>query len=111
MGIKQRTVVEGDRVYNVWDQPATERQAVLDGNTRVRNDRTARRLDWGQPHLRIPELDLELLKQRNPDLASADGQVRRKAWIAFYNSAEALPYRVRPKAGGATNRSYLGGRQ
>lgn len=111
MATQQRNVVEGDRVYNVWDQP--ERGAILDANRSILNDRRARKLagDWAAPHLRIPELDLELLKQRNPDLASPDGQIRRRAWVQFYNSPESAPYRVRVKAGGATNRVYLGGRQ
>lgn len=107
--IRQRIVEEGDRVYNVWEQPSAG--AILEQNRAVRDNRTARSMDWAAPHLRIPEVHLELLKQRIPELSAPDGQVRRRAWIAFYNSPESAPYRVRPKAGGATNRVYLGGRQ
>lgn len=109
MTVRQRTVVDGDKVHNVWEQP--ERAAILESNRAVRNDRTARRMDWGQPHLRIPEVDLELLKQRNPELSAPDGQVRRAAWIKFYNSPESAPYRVRPHNGGATARAWMGGKQ
>jgi hypothetical protein len=107
--IRQRIVADGDQVHNVWEQPS--RDAILERNRAVRDNPTAPPMDWAAPHLRIPELDLYLLKQQQPDLASPDGQIRRKAWIAFYNSPESLPYRVRPRAGGATNRVYLGGRQ
>lgn len=107
--IRQRTVVDGDQVHNVWEQP--DRAAILDANRRILNDRSARRMEWAQPHLRIPEIDLELLKKANPDLASPDGQIRRAAWVRFYNSPESAPYRVRVKSGGATNRSFLGGKQ
>jgi hypothetical protein len=107
--IRQRIVADGDRVHNVWEQPS--RDAILERNRAVRDNRMVRRMDWGALHLQIPELDLHLLKQQQPELASPDGQVRRKAWIAFFNSPAAAPYRVRPRAGGATNRSFLGGRQ
>lgn len=111
MTIRQRIAEEDGRLYNVWDQP--DRGLVLDANKSIRNDRRARKLkhDWAAPHLRIPELDLQLLKQANPDLSSPDGQIRRRAWLAFYGSPESAPYRVRVKAGGATNRVYLGGKQ
>lgn len=106
MSVRQKTVREGDRIYNVWDQP--DRGLVLDANRRVQNDRSARKMSWAEPHLRIPHLDLELLKQRFPELASTDGQIKKRAWVRFYNSAEARPYRVRIRSGGATNRSVGG---
>lgn len=111
MGIKQQIVEEGGQVLNVWGQPSAERRAVLEDNRAVRNSRGARRMDWAQPHLRIPELDLVKLKMANPDLGSPDGAIRRAAWVRFFNSPESLPYRVREKNGGASARSYLGGRQ
>lgn len=111
MPVTQRIVADGDTIVNTWEQP--ERGLILDGNKAIINDRRARRLkdNWAAPHFRIPQLDLELLKQRLPDLASPDGPTRRKAWLRFFSDPASAPYRVRVKAGGATNRSYLGGRQ
>ncbi len=111
MGIKQQIVAEGDQVLNVWGQPSAERRAILEDNRAVRNNRAARHLDWAQPHLRIPELDLVKLKQANPDLDSPDGAIKRAAWVRFFNSPESLPYRVRERNGGASNRAFMGGRQ
>lgn len=106
MPIVQRTVREGEKVYNDWTQP--ERAQIFEDNKRVMADRSARKMGWAEPHLRIPELDLELLKQRNPELASPDGVTKRRAWIKFYNSPASAPYRVRVRSGGATNRSVGG---
>lgn len=109
--IRQRVVVEGDRVYNVWDQPG--RGLILDGNRQIHDRRTARKLgeELGQAHFRIPLTDLELLQAKYPELAARDASVQRKAWVRFYNSPESAPYRVRVKNGGATARVFMGGRQ
>lgn len=111
MPVNQRIVADGDRIVNTWEQP--ERGLILDANKAITNDRRARKLkhDWAAPHLRIPLVDLQLLRQANPELSSTDTQVQRRAWLKFYASPESAPYRVRVKAGGATARSFLGGRQ
>lgn len=105
MGIKQRTVCEGGRVYNDWLQP--ERGLILAENAQVRNERSARKLDWAWPQLRIPELDLKLLKLKYPALSSRDGVERRTAWLKFLNSTESAPYRIMAR-GRTLGRSFGG---
>lgn len=93
--VLQRTVLEDGRLYNDWHQAG--RGAILDENRVILNARDARKLGWGEPSLRIPELDLVLLKAKYPDLASRDGLVKRRAWIKFLNDPESAPYRVQPR--------------
>jgi hypothetical protein len=109
MGIVQRIVAEGGKLLNVWGQPSQERAAILEANQAARHDRLGRRMAWGEPTLRIPELDLHKLKLANPDLAHPDGQIRARAWKRFAASPEAAPYRLRERTGGATNRVFMGG--
>ena len=90
--IVQRIVREGDRIYNVWDQP--DRQRILEENARLRSSGSARNKSWIGPGLRIPIEDREVLKQRNPELFCKDGKTQRKAIDRFMNSSESDPYRV-----------------
>ena len=71
------------------------RSTILEGNKRIRNDAKLRKLDAMQWALRIPEIDYRMLLQKNPDLDSFDGDIKRRAWVTFINSAESLPYKVR----------------
>lgn len=104
--VQQRTVLDQDQIVNDWQQPVAD--TIKADNQQIRARRDARKMDWGWPVMRIPLLDLELLKQRNPELASLDGATKRRAWLRFLRSPESLPYRVQPKTGGATNRSVGG---
>lgn len=101
-GIIQRTWVDGDQLVNEWEQPS--RSLILEANRQAATDRDARTMGWGEPVLRIPQVDYELLKQSHPQLFQGDAQQKRAAWVRFLNSPESAPYRVRPKRGGATNR-------
>jgi len=109
MPVQQRIVEEGGKILNVWEQPTQERSAILTHNRAVRQDRQGRSMGWGEPMLRLPELDLHKLKVANPDLAHPDGQIRSRAWKRFAASPEAAPYRLRERSGGAGNRVFTGG--
>jgi hypothetical protein len=103
--IRQRTVLEGGRVYNDWQQPDRDRKMAE--VARIRRERAARKMAWGQPALEIPELDLAMLKLRNPDLDAPDRATKLAAWRRFMASPESAPYRVQAR-GGATARSVGG---
>jgi hypothetical protein len=107
-GIVQRTLRDGDQLVNEWTQPG--RELILEANRSAVNDRSARTMGWGEPVLRIPTVDYEMLKQSHPQLFQGDAQQKRAAWVQFLNSAESVPFRVRPKRGGATGRVVVPGR-
>ena len=97
--VKQRIVVEGDRVYNVWDQP--NRGQILEENAEKRKT-NPRKSQWMKPLASIPEMDREELKQKNPDLF----RDRRKL-EKFVNTSDGSKYRTTPK-GRSRNFSFGG---
>ncbi len=76
-----------------------KRKPVLEENLRYRIEDAAREQDFGRIELRIPELDMAVLKIRYPELRAgfADHETYNKAWDKFIASDESLPYRIRPK--------------
>lgn len=87
--VRQRTVVEGDRVYNVWEQPG--RDKALEDNAERRKVEP-RKSSWAKPLASIPEVDREELRQRRPEVLKS-----QKALERFVNSADGAKYRVRPR--------------
>ncbi len=106
--IRQKTVREGDKLYNVWEQPGRER--VLEQAERVRNGGGSRPMKWGQLSASIPELDYRLMTRDNPELACADRKVQARAWSKFLSSSEGRKYSTvnRGKSRGFV---YMGGRR
>lgn len=95
--IRQRTVREGDKLYNDWKQP--NRRAILEQAQERR--KTASRVDLGA---QIPKLDREVLSKRYPE-ALVHGD--RRALEKFLNSSDGSKYRTTPR-GRSKPRSFGG---
>jgi len=67
---------------------------ILDHNREVVAQGGSRAMSFGKVELCIPELELYNLKQRFPDLASLDRDIRLKAWKQYLRLAESRPWRV-----------------
>lgn len=63
------------------------------------------KLGWAGGLLSIPELDYYVLTHRFPDLSSPDHEIKRRAWLKFFNSSLSEPYRMqrRRRAGSVRN--------
>lgn len=85
--IKQRTVVEDGKVYNDWKQP--NRRAILARNVEDRKSKGK-----AGEGLRIPTLDMAVLKKKYPDALVHDDP---KALKKFMNSSEGAQYRTTPR--------------
>lgn len=85
--IRQRTVVEDGKVYNDWKQP--NRRNILARN--AEDQKVRGRAGEG---LRIPTLDMQVLKKRYPDALVHDDP---KALRKFLNSSEGRQYRTTPR--------------
>lgn len=82
------------KLYSELSQPS--RPIILERNARLQAERGALRdLSFGRLELTIPYEDWLALREKYPDLASKDGEIKTRAWLAFRNSAESRPYRVR----------------
>lgn len=86
---------EGFRLSALTHQDCT---AVLDHNREVMLDGGSRTGSFGKVELRIPELVLQKLKRKYPELDSGDREIKVKAWKKFIRSSEAKPWKVsRPR--------------
>jgi len=70
------------------------RQAILEHNARSRIEHPRRELTFGRLVLNIPLVDRERLRATHPELDAPDAETRRRAWLKFITSAEALPFKV-----------------
>jgi hypothetical protein len=85
--------VEGMQLVRTLTQPRLPQ--ILEANSeRRKNPDSMRKLDWAKMVMSIPENDWYLLRRQNPDLAAPDAEIQTRAWLAFYNSSESLPYRL-----------------
>ena len=75
------------------ERTQVNRDAILAQNLDARKNNSTRKLDWGLFALQIPELDLMMIKKRNPDLDGPEPG-RTIAWKKFMRSSESIPYRV-----------------
>lgn len=97
--VKQRTKLEGGRLYNDWKQPG--RREILTGNLALQaNSDRPKSLAFSA---RIPILDREVLAKRHPEAMNGE----RRALEKFLNSSEGRPYRTSPK-GRSRGKSYGG---
>lgn len=70
-------------------------RAILSANAELRkNPDTIRQLEWGKPAMVIPENMLAMLEKKYPDLVAPHHHTKHMAWLKFFNSAEADPFRV-----------------
>ncbi len=90
-----RSVPHEDRLYSRLVMNTNVRQAILERNQRLQNERVLRDLSFGRMALSIPELDYAHLVRKYPDLASPDGEIKQRAWAKFCASSESAPYKVR----------------
>jgi hypothetical protein len=70
------------------------RRRILEHNARSRIERPRRDLTFGRQVLNIPVYDRQVLHITHPELDSHDPEIRDRAWRAFIQSDESLPYRV-----------------
>ena len=84
-----------DKLYSRVVMSTDIRQARLEANKRMQNERPTRDLSWGRWALSIPQLDHYYLCKKYPDLASPDKQIRERALAKFMASPESAPYKVR----------------
>lgn len=97
--IRQKTVIEGDRIYNVWEQ--TSRGTILAHNAERRKD-NPRKSDWIKPLASIPLEDHAVLSRERPDLFRDRRRLER-----FINSSEGKKFRTTPR-GRSRNFSFGG---
>ena len=71
-----------------------ERSEILRLNEYLRNSEGVRKTDGVRWALKIPVDDHAALVRLNPALSSKDHVERTKAWKAFINGPESIPYRV-----------------
>ena len=102
-GVNVDVVHDGDRVVADWKQPG-RRQILRDNAADSAPGRSHRKSDFMAPLARIPHLDREVLKKRNPELFES-----RKSMEKFLNSSEGKPYRVRPR-GASRAFVWMGGK-
>lgn len=85
---------EGDELVHRLEQPS--RELILDTNREMRKaEPMADRPGLGRWALSVPLEDWQALRAKYPDLASRDPQISSRAWLAFMQSSEAEPYKVR----------------
>jgi len=95
--LKQSLSLHDGYVLSEVHQP--ERDAIMAETQAIRtHDTPPDDLSFGRWCLRIPELDLMLLKRKYPELDSKDGQIKTQAWKKFLSSSESKPYRVQDSA-------------
>lgn len=87
----------GSGVIRIQDQP--NRELLLERNAKLRREGGLANLTFAEHALRIPEIDYYQLKDRHPELASMDPEIRTRAWRAFVASSEADPYRTKDRRG------------
>ena len=88
---------EGFRIHSLSHQDCSE---IMEHNKQAMMSGGAKTLSFGKAELCIPELVLQNLKKKYPELAAPDMQIRVKAWKKFLRSTEAKPWRVSvPKYG------------
>ena len=91
-----RSVPHEDKLYSRPVMDTNVRAAILERNKRLEIEKPQRDLDgsFGRQALSIPVLDLMHVLKRWPDLASPDGQIKKRAILEFLKSPESEPYRV-----------------
>jgi hypothetical protein len=90
-----RSVPHEGKLYSRLVMSTDIRQARLENNKRMRNEKVVRDLDWARWSLSIPQLDWHYLCKKYPDLASQDKHTRETALAKFMASSESAPYKVR----------------
>lgn len=91
---RQRLTIEGKQLTVVLEQPT--RPLILDTTAELRKAGGAPdRPGLGRWALSVPFEDWVALREKYPDLASPDAQIKSRAWLAFIASAESKPYKVR----------------
>ena len=82
-----------DLLYREASQPT--RDLILANNAELRkNPGVIRDLSFARLSLRIPLLDMEILKRKYKILRDGSNQEQRDFWHKFMKSSESLPYRV-----------------
>jgi len=93
---RQRLVIEGDTMSHVLEQ--TNRREILEGVATFRREAPPPdRPGFGRVALQIPEEDFKQLVRKYPDLMSRDAGIKSKAWLAFMQTSECEPYKLRDK--------------
>lgn len=105
-------------IKSVWvEEPGTGRvehhvfqpgrRSILEQVEKIRTEKVAQSFNWGRVELEIPELDYWMLVRKNPELISADGETKTRAWKKFIANPDNRKYRVRG-TGRYDNRSWGG---
>ena len=91
-----RSVPHEDKLYSRLVMSTNIRNAILERNKRLAIEKPVQDMEgsFGRMALSIPALDLHHVLKRWPDLASPDGQIKKRAVLAFLKSPESEPYRV-----------------
>ncbi len=54
-------------------------------------------IGFGRAILQVPQLDLQRLWRKYPDLNCLDADIKTKAWLKFAASSESEPYRLQQR--------------
>ncbi len=81
------------RLYIRKSQP--DRDRILEHNKQIRENAIAGQCEFGQPELRIPQLDYDNLCKKYPVLVIGTAEDKRKFYLRFLKSSESRPYRLR----------------
>ncbi len=91
---RQRLTIQDKRLTVVMEQPS--RPLILDTAAELRKAGGAPdRPGLGRWALSVPFEDWVRLREKYPDLASQDAQIKSRAWLAFIASDESKPFKVR----------------
>lgn len=91
---KQTLKIQGHQLTGVLEQ--TNRGLILDTVAELRKiGGTPDRPGLGRHALCVPFEDWKRLREKYPDLASPDAQIKSRAWLAFIASGEAEAFKVR----------------
>lgn len=87
---------EADCLTTITDQP--QESLILDTVAEIRKcEPMADRDGLGRWALSIPFVKWMELREKYPDLASPDAQIKSRAYLRFMASAESIPFRVRQR--------------